>query len=215
MTEAEWLACEDPKPLLEFLKGRTSDRKLRLFAVACCYRLWHLLSDSRNRTAVEMAEVFADGGMTPEELMAFHDDAYHLYSQYAGDEWHASRAAASSAWYFLDDSLKSGSAYFATNNSLRDVLIAIPDQSALCLTLLRDIFGNPFRPVAADPAWLTSTVTALARQMYASRDFSAMPILADALQDAGCDNEAILNHCRSEGIHVRGCWCVDLVLGKE
>ena len=82
--------------------------------------------------------------------------------------------------------------------------------------LLRDVFGNPFRPVAFDAAWLTSTVTALARGMYDSRDFGAMPILADALQDAGCTSDDILGHCRdAHATHVRGCWVVDLVLGKE
>jgi hypothetical protein len=81
--------------------------------------------------------------------------------------------------------------------------------------LLRDIFGNFFRPVTVDPSWLTSTAVSLARLMYDSRDFSAMPILADALQDAGCDSDDILNHCRGPGPHVRGCWIVDLVLGKE
>jgi hypothetical protein len=81
--------------------------------------------------------------------------------------------------------------------------------------LLREIFGNPFRPVALDPTWLTSTVTALAKQMYESGDFSSMPVLADALQDAGCDNADVLDHCRGPGPHVRGCWVVDLVLGKE
>jgi hypothetical protein len=68
--------------------------------------------------------------------------------------------------------------------------------------------------VTADPSWLTSTVTALARQMYESRDFSVMPILADALQDAGCENPDIIAHCRESGPHVRGCWVVDLILGK-
>jgi hypothetical protein len=82
--------------------------------------------------------------------------------------------------------------------------------------LLRDIFGNPFRPVAFEPAWRTSTAVALARQMYESRDFSAMPILADALQDAGCDSADILDHCRDpNGTHVRGCRVVDLVLNKS
>jgi hypothetical protein len=80
---------------------------------------------------------------------------------------------------------------------------------------LRDIFGNPFHSVVFDPVWRTDTVVALAAQMYESRDFSAMPILADALQDAGCDNEDILNHCRdANATHVRGCWVVDLVLEK-
>jgi hypothetical protein len=81
--------------------------------------------------------------------------------------------------------------------------------------LIREIFGNPFRPVTLEPSWLTSTVVSLARQIYESRDFSAMPILADALQDAGCDNENILNHCRGGSGHVRGCFVVDLLLGKS
>jgi len=94
-------------------------------------------------------------------------------------------------------------------------LRAIAAESRLHLAYLRDTFGNPFRSVAFDPAWRTSTVVALAEQMYDSRDFSAMPILADALQDAGCDSDDILAHCRGDGPHVRGCWVVDLVLGKE
>jgi hypothetical protein len=82
--------------------------------------------------------------------------------------------------------------------------------------LLRDIFGNPFRPVSFSPAWRTDTAVTLARQMNESRDYSAMPILADALQDAGCDNTDILAHCRdANATHVRGCWVVDLVLGKQ
>src|SRR5262249_31790831 len=82
--------------------------------------------------------------------------------------------------------------------------------------MLRDIFGNPLRPVAFDHAWRTDTAVTLAKGMFESRDSSAMPILADALQDAGCENDDILNHCRdANGIHVRGCWVVDLVLGKE
>jgi hypothetical protein len=80
--------------------------------------------------------------------------------------------------------------------------------------MFRDVVGNPFRPVAFDPAWRTSTAVALARQMYESREFLAMPILADALQDAGCEDEAILTHCRDANQpHVRGCWVCDLVLG--
>jgi hypothetical protein len=84
------------------------------------------------------------------------------------------------------------------------------------LIILRDIFGNPFRPVAFAPAWRTSTAIALAQQMYDSRDFAAMPILADALEDAGGDSDDVLNHCRDAAqVHVRGCWVVDLVLGKS
>lgn len=80
-------------------------------------------------------------------------------------------------------------------------------------SLLRCIFGNPFRPVTLDPFWNTSTVLSLAQRMYGSRDFSPMPILADALQDAGCDNPDFLNHCRGGGPHARGRWVVDQLLG--
>ena len=81
---------------------------------------------------------------------------------------------------------------------------------------MREVFGNPFRSIHFSLEWRTSTVVTLAQQMYEARDFSAMPILADALQDAGCDNDDILNHCRDVTVtHVRGCWVVDLVLGKE
>ena len=93
-----------------------------------------------------------------------------------------------------------------------------PEVVAACIVetdYVRDVFGNPFRRSTFDPDWRTDTAVLLARQMYESRDFSAMPILADALQDAGCDNPDVLNHCRGGGPHVRGCWVVDLVLGKE
>ncbi len=81
--------------------------------------------------------------------------------------------------------------------------------------LTRDIFGNPFRPVAFDPRWRTSDTVGLAQAMYDDRAFDRLPILADALMDAGCEDEQIISHCRSEGPHVRGCWVVDLVLGKS
>jgi hypothetical protein len=80
---------------------------------------------------------------------------------------------------------------------------------------IRDIFGNPFGHTTLNPSWLTSTILALGQQMYDSRDFSPMPILADALQDAGCDSGEMLNHCRGEGVHIRGCWVIDLLTGRK
>ncbi|MBP3959963.1 hypothetical protein J8F10_32375 [Gemmata sp. G18] len=74
---------------------------------------------------------------------------------------------------------------------------------------------TPFRPVALDPAWLTSTVVALAQGIYDGGAFDRLPILADALQDAGCDSKDVLGHCRGPGPHARGCWVVDLLLNKE
>src|SRR5262249_22250590 len=89
-----------------------------------------------------------------------------------------------------------------------------PDIPRKC-ALVRDIFGNPFSPVTVNRSWLTSNVTALAQSIYDEKAFDRMPILADALEEAGCTNTDILNHCRQPAEHVRGCWVVDLVLGKE
>ncbi|OWK43018.1 hypothetical protein FRUB_02617 [Fimbriiglobus ruber] len=83
------------------------------------------------------------------------------------------------------------------------------------LPFLRDIFGNPFRPVLFDPEWRTFNTITLAQQMYDTGDFSAMPILADALQEAGCLDNQILSHCREERVHVRGCTVIDSVIGKD
>ncbi len=84
----------------------------------------------------------------------------------------------------------------------------------VAMDLVRDIFGNPFRPITINPSWLIPTVVALATDIYEQKAFDRMPILADALQDAKCDNEDILNHCRQPGEHCRGCWALDLLLGK-
>ncbi|HVK15982.1 MAG TPA: hypothetical protein VM533_03475 [Fimbriiglobus sp.] len=80
--------------------------------------------------------------------------------------------------------------------------------------LLRCVLGNPFRPVTAEARWLTSTAVGLAQTIYVERAFDRLPILADALEEAGCDDPDVLSHLRGDGPHVRGCWVVDLVLGK-
>jgi hypothetical protein len=90
-------------------------------------------------------------------------------------------------------------------------LVAAPDQAAL----LRDIFGNPFRPVAIEAAWFTRTVVALADVIRAGRVFELMPVLGDALQDAGCDRDELLDHCRGAGPHAAGCWLLDGLLRTE
>jgi hypothetical protein len=81
--------------------------------------------------------------------------------------------------------------------------------------LFRDLVGNPFRPVILDPLWLSSAVRNLARGIYEERAFDQLLILADALEEAGCPNEDLLSHCRQPGEHIRGCWALDVVLGKE
>jgi hypothetical protein len=176
------------------------------------------MTDPRCRQAVEASERFADGQLTERELdnlSAAAEEAYdEAIREPEGD--HSTNAyAAHAASYSSSPSL-----------ALSVLLEAIDAAAAVSpngphvewmrqADFLRDIFGNPFRPVSFSPEWRTSTALALASQMYESRDFSAMPILADALQDAVCDDEDILAHCRSEGAHVRGCWVVDLVLGME
>jgi hypothetical protein len=84
--------------------------------------------------------------------------------------------------------------------------------------LLRDIFGNPFRPLTFDRSWLAwnnSTVAKISQAIYEDRAFDRLPVLADALEDAGCHDADILAHCRQSREHVWGCWVVDLLLGKE
>jgi hypothetical protein len=96
--------------------------------------------------------------------------------------------------------------------------LGIGSEGAAQAILLRDIFGNPFRPVALDPAWLAwngGTVRKMAEAIYDDRAFDRLPILADALEEAGCTDRDILDHCRWGGDHVRGCWAIDLLLGKE
>jgi hypothetical protein len=225
MTEVEWLACVDPSQMLAFLEGMGcgSNRKLRLFAVACCRRIWSGLQDERSRAAVEAAERFADGQATQVELRAAFTAAYAAVddcrSFSPSSEYQAIAAFLTAARCITESVTK-----VPENEDANEVAAhvwsfaidgKIADNERQQLVLLRDISGNPFRPVSFSLEWRTDTALSLARQMYESRDFSAMPILADALQDAGCDSDDVLNHCRGPGPHVRGCWVVDLVLGKE
>jgi hypothetical protein len=210
MTEAQWLACTDPDAALRQVRRRASQRKLRLFAVACCRQVWHLL-DPKHHESVAVAERFADGEATVAELRAAHSsllDPYHF--AHPTDE---SRAAS-----FAGYQVAHGAAYDAARIAAESARHALPpgtEAAAEQIALLRDIFGNPFRRFRIDTKWRTDTALSLARQVYESRDFGAMPILADALQDAGCESEDILAHCRHpHATHVRGCWVVDLLLGK-
>ena len=231
MTEQQWLKGVSPTPKLKYLRrNRTSDRKVRLFVVACCRRIYSLLPDDVFRQAVEVGERFADGLADVAELKSIQPvaqcaDMLHNRGENASVGSCAAFASiycvagklgrseactgwASAAVSWAESGIRSSS------ENLKGTAARTSEELAQA-HLLRDIFGNPFRPVAFDPAWRTDTAVSLARQMYESREFSAMPILADALQDAGCDNPDVLNHCRGEGPHVRGCWVVDLVLGKE
>jgi hypothetical protein len=237
MTEKKWLACEDPSKML----GKASDRKLRLFGCACCRRIWYLHTDERSRKAVELSERFADGvahdGVTRSKLQAAHleaDEAYDEAYKQVGTPNSPRTDAAASAVQVSTITLDPTEDHDCANTCAYAYVhaaqaVAAPAESGGSYdtnlwnmelvhqtNLLRCIIGNPFRPITLNPAWrLTPTVKQLARSIYDERAFDRLPILADALEDAGCDNADILNHCRQPGEHVRGCWVVDLCLGKE
>jgi hypothetical protein len=218
MTEAEWQSCADPREMLAFLAGRPvhelvqcypgdrlSDRKLRQFHIA--WSRYYTFPDAEQRLqaieqrlqAIEMDEKYADGEVTFEQVAA--------------------------AWAFMG-----GQAMYTTGweDAVEAASISAVDvgwyesQVERCdrvkASFLRDIFGNPFRPVSFDPSWRRwngGVAVALAKQMYDSRDFSTAPLPADMLEDAGCTEPQVLDHLRGPGPHVRGCWVVDLILGKS
>ncbi len=200
MTEAEWRECTQPWLMFGAVDGITSDRKFRLFACACYRVNWHSLTDNLARNAILLAERYSDGLCSWEELhraeRSSHPACWHL----------PCKGGREAAWDVVDDAF----------------LELIDDKEAFeklapLATLFREVFGNPFRSIAVDPSWLgwqDSTVAKLAQGIYHNRAFDRLPILADALEDAGCDNADILAHCRSGAGHVRGCWVVDLLTGR-
>jgi hypothetical protein len=209
MTEAEWLTCVEPERMMKRFYPTPSFRKYRLFGCACCRHAWEVSPVTPSPLAVrtvEVAELFAEGLATEAELA---DCRTRLLDVIRGRSTtdHDNTAYCVTGLRTVMDAKNA--------SQLCRRVVSSPDEALVQVKFNRDIFGNPFRPVALSPEWRTDTALALAQQMYESRDFSAMPILADALQDVGCDNDDILNHCRGPGPHVRGCWVVDLVLGKE
>jgi hypothetical protein len=192
MTEAKWLKKADaPYAMMNFLGGRVNRRKAQLFACGC-FRHPKQNLESWELQIIEVAERAADGVATEAEVQ---------------EAERRSVGASGVAWVVLTKD------YWTAVEAARAA--GEWEHESLQSDLVRDIFGNPFRPVAFDPSWRTDTTVSLARVMYETRDFGAMPILADALQDAGCEHADILDHCRDpNGVHVRGCWVVDLVLGK-
>ncbi|HJZ58209.1 MAG TPA: hypothetical protein VKE74_24920 [Gemmataceae bacterium] len=255
MTEREWLACEDPAPMLKFLGNRLGARTYRLFGVACCRLVEHLLTAPRLVGMVRYA-----GSMEPRIEMTF-DPAKAVSALGVMERWADGQAKTAEidgaiwevqAAYAMGYGGRSGACHdrdaIATHLAIGALSSAFGETGefwVLCMLvaqaigvtapqdgwtpvvaedranaamadLLRDIAGNPFRKAGFRPEWRTSTVVQLAQPMYESKDFGPMPILADALQDAGCENDDILAHCRqTDTPHVRGCWVVDRVLGKS
>lgn len=207
MTEAEWITCIDPRRMLEFMRGRASERKLRLFACACCRQGWARITVPRIKELVEIAERYADEPPSRKEwLAAFHsvDSSYFTSHIVWPDAWEAA-VRVGGGWRHISGDLK-------PKRQLRHHVV-----THVHCALLFDVFGNPFQPwfvVAAWQRWNDGPVMKIARTIYEERAFDRLPILADALEDADCDDTAILDHLRSPGPHVLGCWVVDLILGK-
>lgn len=223
MTEAEWLACTDPTQMLEFLAGRASDRKLRLFACACCRRIWHLLTDSRLREIVQAAENFADGIATEDAMRSLWlgivadsatqtvlPDAYHAVGGAAFGNREMPPGYGPDTWAVANTKHVGRKILRLSENREAELV-------AQCATL-RCLFSTPFRLTPTLPSivlvWNDGTVVKLAQGISDDRAFDRLPVLADALEDAGCTDADILAHCRQDALHVRGCWVVDLLLFK-
>jgi hypothetical protein len=234
MTESDWNSCADPQAMLDFLlaAGKGSDRKLRLFACASCRGVWKDLGDAASRAAIEVAERFADGEATPEELSesgsAAGDAPWAAIR--AGDSHGESAHAAS--WVTAPGAGAAAdiTARFA-RGCVRDEANAgawvatRPDEERRQAHLLRDVFGAlPFCPVTIDQSllgWNGRTVVKMAQAIYDGRllpsghlDPQRLSVLADALEEAGCSNADVLGHLRSPGPHVRGWFLVDLLLNR-
>jgi hypothetical protein len=237
MRAEEMLAANDPRALLTGLNGRpVSDRKWRLFAVACARQAWHLLTPEARRV-LEAVEAVADGRGSAEQLFQAackvtckaapgtpSEPAAKAHQQAAsavrvGTATEAGFAA-TGAWKYAAQAL----AWQATLK-VPPWQFARPTWDgaeraahAVQCDLLRDVFFPFFHPVRVAPAWREwqgGAAVQIAQEIYDRRRFEELPVLADALEDAGCDESAILDHCRGKGPHVRGCWVLDLVLGRE
>ena len=249
MDEQRWLTETQPEAMLELYRNREPWRKLLLFSCASLNSILELIPEGRTRDAVEVTQQFADSLTFTaefEELETWLSNAIHEYFDGAEDphtraDYFATRAVYGFFRWCAHESVARDAAHYiqkargrvAWNATIGDggeeALLRARDAreaaeraegGRLC-DLVREVFGNPFRLIAVDPAWLTATVLSLAEVAYAERalpsghlDPARLAVLADALQEAGCDSADLLVHLRSPGPHVRGCWALDLVLGK-
>jgi hypothetical protein len=205
-------------------RRRSGRRKFRLLACACCRQVWPLLTE-QDRRAVEAAERSADGLAFPGEVVTRTPEGHGDFIR-----WSAAKAAAAVTLPNAAEAARQALG-FAPGALSRDVLtpwVVNQRRWAECEAyqrgLFRDLFGNPFRPVTLDPAWLAwhgGAVVKLAQSVYEERelpsghlDAARLAVLADMLEEAGCADADLSGHLRGPGPHVRGCWAVDLVLGK-
>jgi hypothetical protein len=231
MNEAQWLNCTDPLPMLEHIKWKANDRKLRLFAVACCRRVWHLMTERASRRAVAVAERLADHP-DGKKRSALRSAAQQVGSDATGTIAQAVGKAAADAlepkienfvhgirrFTAVASALAAARSCKETTRAAQACEAALLGEISLQGHLLHCIIGNPFRTSVLNPSWLSWRVgllVSVAQRLYESRDFGELPILMDALEEAGCNDPAILEHGRQPPeMHGRGCFVVDLLLGK-
>jgi hypothetical protein len=217
VTENEWLGSGDPAPMLRYLReSQTSERKLRLLACACCRRIWNLLPDPRSRLAVEVAERFADDRASMLELARARTRAVEAaFGAGWAAYWTANTRASGPIWnVFAAASVVMPQ---ADKHSEAEYSADLAREFRRQVNLVYEVFGNPFSPGRIDRhclAWEGGVVRRLAEAIYEDRAFEHLPVLGDALEDAGCRDDAVLSHCRGCGEHVRGCWVLDAVLGR-
>ena len=237
MTKQEWIRCTFPEDLLDVLqrRGLLSERKARLFGAAVCRRIWELLDDARSRKAAEVAERFADELALGRELELAHAAAAACCL--GRPAWEPATDAAEVAEGISAPTAAAavGSAAIAARQARAsagrpgwDRGAWDAEQRAQC-DVVRDLFGLlPFRPVRLGPGWRTPLVVSLAQAAYEERvtpnasrpgwlvlDPDRLLVLADALEEAGCDEAEVLGHLRGPGFHYRGCWAVDLLTGRQ
>lgn len=230
MTEAEWLACRDLKAMLAWLGDRVSGRKRRLFACACCRTEWGRIDEEDGRKAIAAAERYADGLIRDSTVTSWFQRAARARNRVRGDnrgmrELYQGVVEAALPDELLDrvaaayQYVSTAVAYFRAGPGHREPAWQAAREEAIAsfVPLLRDVVGNPFHEPAFEPSWLAwndGTIRKVAQAAYDEGTFDRLPILADALEEAGCTDAALLSHLRGPGPHVRGCWAVDLVMGK-
>jgi hypothetical protein len=215
MTDDRWLGCTDPHAMLEHLRSRVTERKLRLFACACVRLHWDDLFDPRSRAAVEVAERYADGLATEVDRFDAWDEANDIVFKDARVTA-ALHAAAEDSEYMAGDRVNVDVAHAVVSEVALRSRPPRVEHLAQC-GLPRCIFGvSPFATPPCVPdairLWSDRTVPRLARLIYDEHAFGDLPILADALEDAGCRDEVILDHLRSGGPHAPGCFALDACL---
>ena len=234
MDEATWLnERHNAQAMVWVLRGtkvtrtKAGKRKLRLFACACCRLTWGLLTDSLLRQAIEVAERFAEGQASKDELQGAYKSAMRLLGAVTPGTDHREATAVSMAGHVAHPGAFDA-AFYMTARPITPGANGAWDtgmEAAIC-GLLRCVFGNPFRSSPPLPpavlAWNDRTVPRLAEAAYDDRrlpegtlDPGRLAVLADALLDAGAEDDTLIEHLRSPIPHVRGCHAVDLILGRS